>query len=660
MQLLFMAQWLSDSITRAVCWTLIHSLWQGLILAALAGLLVLFTRKSVAAFRYNMLAVLFFVFMGVVAGTFVLELNRTVPGNNTVDINRAVQTGQVTGQLLLPGDPTIETYQEEGYIARFTGYFNQHASLVVAIWFLIFLAKAVKLMSGLVYIQRIKHHKVHAPDASWTGRVKELAHILGVKMPVRLLESELVKVPLVAGFLKPIILVPIGLLANLPAGQVEAILLHELAHIRRRDFLVNLVQSFAEILFFFNPAVLWLSSLLREEREHCCDDMAIAVTQSKTGYVHALVSFQEYQLGNAPAYTMAFPGKKDHLLNRVKRIINNSNKTLDRAEKSFLVLCCSLICILSMVFAQTAPKADPVKKVTAQKQEFRLPANDTLVEGWDSTTTGSLDNSVDSTKDESRDQSMHTIILGEIPADSIDEYFGDSVYKEPYVSTYKPYVSQTPVIAPYKDTMPVLRKGNSVLTGTITHNKDGKQYKIAIDNNQATGLMIDGVKVPDEQLPAYRDLINSIFREMKTDADQSYRERMKQANDNTNSLALENITLQDQRVQLQQQLFNTNHKLDHLDTLTTRGKVQLRGPIQLKKQDRTVLDDIIDDMVSAGIITQTNPLSFKLNKNEFLVNEKQQPASLQRRFLEKYVKSPGNTYLYSRNGGQTSSTVIRD
>lgn len=741
MQLLFMKQWLSDSITRAVCWTLIHSLWQGLILAALAGLLVLFTRKSVAAFRYNMLAILFFVFMGVVVGTFIRELNMQGPDDGGVDLTRAGQTGQMINQLSLPDDPTIETYQEDGYIARFTGYFNQHASLVVAIWFLIFLAKAVKLMSGLVYIQRIKHHKVHAPDALWTNRMKELARTLGVKVPVRLLESELVKVPLVAGFLKPIILVPIGLLANLPAGQVEAILLHELAHIRRRDFLVNLAQSFAEILFFFNPAVLWLSSLLREEREHCCDDMAIAVTQSKTGYIHALVSFQEYQLENAPAYTMAFPGKKDHLLNRVKRIINNSNKTLDRAEKSFLVLCCSLICILSMVFAQTAPKTDPVKELTAQKsieQPAEKDAEDkTQAEGM--IKDESRDDGINSNKDQSGNKSavkgattgykdtnhevswaerfndpagvsegttlsfeetkdgkplqiyllkrnnilyqvetsQHTVtrfkINGKVAWQANTPLYTSKLkeykplmtsllaeYKKTYTPANQFYEPKLPVVPVVKDTMPVLRKGNNVLTGTITHDKGGKQYKITIDNNQATGLMIDGVKVPNEQLPEYRDLINSIFREMKADADQSYRDRVKQATDNTIKLANENISLQDQRIQLQQQLFDTNRKLDHLDTLTPGGKIQLRKPIQLKKQDRTVVDDIIDDMVSAGIITQTNPLSFKLNKNEFVVNEKQQPESLQRRFLEKYVKSPGNTYLYSRNGGHTSSTVIKD
>jgi bla regulator protein BlaR1 len=660
MQLLFMKQWLSDSLTRAICWTLIHSLWQGLILAAVAGILVLFTRKSVAAFRYNLLAALFFVFMGVVTFTFVYELNRPGPGTTIAQLTPAVNNEPVIGQLSLPGDRAVEMVQEQDYIARFAGYFNQHASLFVAIWFFIFLAKSVKLMSGLVYIQRIKHHKTHIPAAGWISRVEELAQQLGIKIPVRLLESELVKVPLVAGFLKPVILVPLGLMANLPASQVEAILLHELAHIRRTDFMVNLAQSFAETLFFFNPAVLWLSSLLREEREHCCDDMAIVATRSKTAYIQALVSFQEYQLGDVPAYTMAFPGKKDHLLNRVKRIINNSNKTLDRAEKSFLVLCFSLICILSMVFAQPAPKVDPVKKVTAKKQEFRLPENDALVERWDSTAAGAPDNSIDSTKSDSRDQSMRTIILGEVPADSIDEYLEDLEYKEPYVSTYKPYKPNTPVIASYKDTMPVLRKGNSVLTGTITHNKDGKQYKITIENNLATGLQIDGVKVPDEKLVEYRDLINSIFRQMQADADQSYNTRMKEADANATSLLSESISLQNQQIQLQQQqLSPTHHKLFRADSLRTRGKLELRNRPALKTENK-IIDNLVEDLMKNGLITQKDPLTFRLSKDEFTVNGKEPSAEQKRWFREKYVKHPANNYTYSKQGGTVSTTTYVD
>ncbi|WP_315817233.1 M56 family metallopeptidase [Paraflavitalea speifideaquila] len=471
MHLLFMNQWLSDNITKAICWTLIHSLWQGLILAALAGLLVLLTRKQTAAFRYNLLAALFFVFMGVAATTFVYQLNLPVSAKTLVQLTSQQGQQPVVDQLAIPGATPVLTQEEQGYITRFTGYFNQHASLLVAIWFLIFLAKTVKLMSGLVYIQRIKHHKVQTPAEQWSNRLKELAAIVGVRVPVRLLESALVQVPLVTGILKPIILVPIGLLANLPVDQVEAILLHELAHIRRRDFLVNLAQSFAEILFFFNPAVLWITALLREEREHCCDDMAIAVTQSKTGYITALVSFQEYQIEKEAGYAMAFPGKKNQLLNRVKRIIDNSNKSLNRAEKSFLIFCVSLIAILTMVFAQPAPVKMQTNSAalsslqptagslhntgdhsTDKSQAAGIPETEPISADKSRNESGS------GTSDQSTDQSgLPGSTDGSIGDDhdtAIRNKPYDATYK-PYTSTYQPYQAQQSVI---KDTMPVLVK----------------------------------------------------------------------------------------------------------------------------------------------------------------------------------------------------------
>ncbi|MBO9562419.1 MAG: M48 family metalloprotease [Niastella sp.] len=660
MQLLFVKGWLPDNVVRAICWTLIHSLWQGLILAALAGLLVIFTRKSVAAFRYNMLAVLFFIFMGVVTFTLIYELNGSNAGSNIVTFTPAAQTEQIVAQLPVVGNAGTVASTEEGYLTRFTGYFNQHASLFVAIWFLVFLAKAVKLMGGLVCVQRIKHYKTHTPGQYWTNRMQELSDALGVKISVRLLESELVKVPLVAGFLKPIILVPLGLMANMPAEQVEAILLHELAHIRRRDFLVNLAQSFAETLFFFNPAVLWLSALLREEREHCCDDMAIAVTQSKTGYINALVSFQEYQLENNVPYTMAFPGKKNQLLNRVKRIIDNSHKTLNMAEKSFLVLCLSLIGILSAVWAQPEEKKKPqtTKQEPAQQQAEK--AKDLATSQQDGSVIikdESSDDGIDRSGDETIDESNATDTT----------YTGtDTTYKD-YTSNYKPYAAnyqpyeprslREPATPASKDTMPVLHKGNSVMTGTITHDKDGKKYQITIDKNLATGLTIDGEKVPDEKLIEYRELISSIFRDMQARAEEAYETRVHQNNDNAIRLANKNKLLNDEAIKLQQSLLMKGTPQVRQGFPVPHSTFKLHEPIQTENK---IIDRLIDDLEKAGLITQRDSLTFKLNKDEFTVNGKAISGDIRRQFQETYITNPANTFTYARQGVTTSSHVYVD
>ena len=114
------------------------------------------------------------------------------------------------------------------------------------------------------------------PPRFWQARLDRLAARVRVSRPVTLLESCLAEVPVVIGYVRPVILMPVGLLAGLPAGQVESILLHELAHIRRHDYLVNLMQIVVEGLVFYHPAVWWISGVIRAERENCCDDLVVA------------------------------------------------------------------------------------------------------------------------------------------------------------------------------------------------------------------------------------------------------------------------------------------------------------------------------------------------------------------------------------------------
>jgi len=219
-------------------------------------------------------------------------------------------------------------------------------------------------------VQRLRYYRTSVPSSYWSGRVAELAQRIGIKRAVRILESSVVKAPMMAGVLKPVILIPMGLLAQLPQQEVEAILLHELAHIRRRDYLTNLLQCFAEVLFFFNPAVWWISSLIREERENCCDDIAVGETHSKKDLINALVSFQEYRHSH---YTLAFAGgnnhRRDHLLRRVKRIVHRDDKTLDVREKLFLLVCLFITAGLTVAFSRQIPA--PVKTVKSKVTMIR-------------------------------------------------------------------------------------------------------------------------------------------------------------------------------------------------------------------------------------------------------------------------------------------------
>ena len=334
----------NENILKAISWTLLHSMWQGLILAILAGLVILFTKKAKANLRYSILSGLFLAFMIAVGFTFNYEYQSDamlVASEEAIVMDDSNQN-----DFLLP------TSEIPDYFQMGIDFLNQNSTTIVLLWFLIFSIKCFGIFRSLSNIYRIRNYRNQEVPEYWTERVSELSQILKIKKKIVLLESQLVSVPSVTGFFKPIILIPIGLLSNLPQDQIEAILLHELAHIRRKDYFINLIQSFAEILFFFNPGVLWVSSIIKEERENCCDDIAVGITKSKSKFIHALVSFQEYNM-KQNKLAMGFGSKKNQLLERAKRIIHDNNKSLNSIEKTFLSICIIIIASFTVACSNT-------------------------------------------------------------------------------------------------------------------------------------------------------------------------------------------------------------------------------------------------------------------------------------------------------------------
>jgi len=353
---------INDILLKAISWTLIHSVWQGFLLAFFAGIVILMTKKSSSELRYNILAGLFVAFLAVAGMTFDYEF-QTQNAETVTRLNLPVQ------DLNLAFGHHNSTLISANNSQVLIEFFNRNANVIVLIWFFIFSIRCFGIFGNLSHIYRIRNYKTQLPAKFWQDKISELASRIHLNKTIVLLESRLVKVPSVTGFFKPIVLIPFGLLSSLPQDQIEAILLHELAHIRRKDYAINILQSFAEILFFFNPGVLWLSSILRDERENCCDDIAIEATENKSKFIHALVSFEEYNLKNN-SLAMEFGKSKNHLLNRAKRILNNNNKTLNSVEKT--LLSASLIIIAGIMVACSNGKIAERHLAHAQTEANRL------------------------------------------------------------------------------------------------------------------------------------------------------------------------------------------------------------------------------------------------------------------------------------------------
>jgi bla regulator protein BlaR1 len=357
--------------------TLLHSLWHGVLLAVLTALIVLLTTNANAKLRYNLFVGALVVFIAGVGITFCIELYNFVPSSS---VNKVALGSSVFGDSVMQAQSAV-TFTGPAVMDSLISYLNKYASSIVMVWFLIICAKSIRLLVDMQTIIQLRTSQVYQSGTVLAEKVQHLALQYGIKQKVEILQSGIIKMPMVLGHFKPLILVPLGLINGLTIEEVEAILSHEMAHIKRRDYLVNILQSLAEIIFFFNPAVLWVSNLIRIEREHCCDDLAVHNVETKIDYIKALVSCQEFA-SEIPAYVMAVNGGKSQLVHRVQRLISSRNQSLNKLEKLIIALVLISSVAITTAFSGKVTQAAAVvtskkdKKVTAPEMQHQDNSDD--------------------------------------------------------------------------------------------------------------------------------------------------------------------------------------------------------------------------------------------------------------------------------------------
>jgi beta-lactamase regulating signal transducer with metallopeptidase domain len=305
---------ISENLINAIGWTIIHSLWQGAAAALGLAVVMFFLRRSGARTRYlvGVMALMLILVMSMVTFVSIYQ-----PGIQGIPV-----TAENGTQLLLTDSTT-----NQGNVtlaAFFKNYFNRHLPLVVTVWLLGVLVLVLRLSGGYLYNQRLKLHRNQPLPDFWQNRLETFCRQSGIGKPISLVESALVKIPMTIGHFKPMILFPLGVVTGLPRDQVEALLAHELAHILRKDYLVNILQSFVDIMFFYHPGVRWISSFIRSQRENCCDDIAVSLSGNSLNVAKALTNIQGYDM-RTPYPAMAAAGKRwssRGLLARVKRLVS--------------------------------------------------------------------------------------------------------------------------------------------------------------------------------------------------------------------------------------------------------------------------------------------------------------------------------------------------
>jgi beta-lactamase regulating signal transducer with metallopeptidase domain len=332
------------ALIRQIGVALGHSLWIGAVAALLAAGVVMCTRRSRPETRYNLLTGLLLLFILATGIAFVQSGAAVADAASKPGLSAADFSREATAVAPLAA-------RKQSVLDLASGFLTQNLYAITLLWLVVVLAKITGLALGLYRLHQLKTQQIYSIGRHWEQRVGEFAKNMGIAQPVRIFQSGLVKVPTVLGHFKPVILVPLGVITSIPADQIEMVLLHELAHIRRLDFFVNFLQRLTELLFFFNPGILWISRLIREERENCCDDMALRHSGNQTVYIRALLSFREYQL-NEDVYQLAFSGKGG-LVQRAKRIASRTNSTLGTAEKTVLLMAMLACFTFSILLAQS-------------------------------------------------------------------------------------------------------------------------------------------------------------------------------------------------------------------------------------------------------------------------------------------------------------------
>ncbi|HXY24485.1 MAG TPA: M56 family metallopeptidase [Candidatus Acidoferrum sp.] len=303
-----LASGISPELLRALGWTLLHFVWQGAALAALFALANAICRRATT--RYALAVTTLVLMMAAPVLTFIAIRQQTVPAvtfgarGASASAVKPVQGVSVSARLSAPTPETVA---------------GQPAGLLwfVEAWFLGVVLLSLRTAGGLFVIERTRRKEIKPVAQALYEKCAVLQRKMGIDRVIQYCECLRLDAPAVLGWFRPVVLLPARALTGLTEAQIEAVIAHELAHIRRLDCFVNLFQIGVETLLFYHPAVWWVSQRIRSERENCCDDEAIAVCGDAVSYARALTLMEEWR--TTPSLMMA--ANRSPLSQRVLRLL---------------------------------------------------------------------------------------------------------------------------------------------------------------------------------------------------------------------------------------------------------------------------------------------------------------------------------------------------
>lgn len=309
-----------EKYLTAIGWTLAQSIWQIALVSGLLWVVLRVMAKASSRHRYAAGLSALVLILLLSSWTFLDQLSQ-ISSSHREQVLTSIHLSEhaATVALISAGDAKVMT--QPFSLSYLVGQMEKFLPYLVNLWMLGALFYTVRLLGSFYDLQKL-HRKHHESVSSvWLKKVDSLSAALGLYHKVQILTSSLVHTPMTYGYLKPVILLPASLIFSLSPAQMEAIIAHELAHIKRNDYLVNLLQSCMEVVFFFHPCFWWINQLVNEERENATDDLALAAGVSSYDLAYGLAEVANYSSSPAPDMALAASGNNRTTLQRIKRIL---------------------------------------------------------------------------------------------------------------------------------------------------------------------------------------------------------------------------------------------------------------------------------------------------------------------------------------------------
>lgn len=346
------------SVTEMIGITILHSLWQITLLWIVLVAVLRLCPKASSAVRYTFAISILILSVLTTAATAVYEWQL----HPTSDEISVLSNG--TTQTMHTAYITVR----QTLLSRIVDALNASVPYLAWLWCTGLVVMGTRFGGSFFYLRTLRaQENISAITPFWEQELKRISGALGLRCQVTIATSARISSPLTLGSISPIILLPTGLLSGMSTTQIEAILVHELYHIKRRDYIINIFQALVEVLLFYHPAIWHINNIIREERENCCDDQTVAFCGDAIAYARALTQIQDMNALTKPTLAMSATGPKvGNFTNRIKRLFNKyPNPAQARSKGIFAIgsLLVYLCIVLVSAYVSTAQPVEPEKKL---------------------------------------------------------------------------------------------------------------------------------------------------------------------------------------------------------------------------------------------------------------------------------------------------------